>query len=80
MSLKLRRLQVAEIIAQLGGPTKLARLIGVVPSAASNWLRSGRLPARTYLELAEQLHKKGLEAPPALWGMKGGGGKESERS
>jgi hypothetical protein len=64
--LKQRQKQVDHLVEELGGTCEVAQLMGVVPSAVSNWRRAGQFPARTYLPLATRLKV----APPAyLWGM-----------
>ena len=47
----------SEIIAQFGGPSALARLLGKTPSTVAYWGRTGVIPARwqaTVLMLAKQ--------------------------
>ena len=34
-----------------------------------NWRASGRLPPNTFFILTSELEKRGLSAPPAIWGM-----------
>lgn len=72
VSLKARQKQVEEVLTCLGGPTAAARLVGVGPSAASNWLRVGRFPARTYVQMLALLRAAKVDPlpPMALWGMR----------
>jgi hypothetical protein len=65
-----KRATVAELIDMLGGSSKVAREFGIGPSAVSNWKRIGRFPSHSYFKLTEQLKRKGIEASPALWGMR----------
>lgn len=60
---------VTDLVRALGGPTKVAGAFNVGPSAVSNWQRLGRFPSHTFIRLTEQLRRKGIEAPPGLWGM-----------
>jgi transposase-like protein len=65
-----RRRQVDRLIDELGGTCAVAQMLGVVPSAVSNWRRLGRFPSRTYVQLATRLRS----VPPAyLWNMNGRG-------
>lgn len=77
ISHKARQQQVDEIILALGGNNNLASILGVVPSAISNWRRSGRFPSNTYFEMTAQLRNNRIielssEAPFYLWGMRRG--------
>ena len=58
----------SEIIDALGGNSKLAPLVGLKPNAIGNWRVKG-IPARYYLRLSELLSKRGLTAPPKVFGM-----------
>jgi DNA-binding transcriptional regulator YdaS (Cro superfamily) len=67
--LKTRQVMVGDLVRALGGGSAVARVIGVSPSAVSNWQRLGRFPARTYLQIRRRLKAKGKNAPEQLWGM-----------
>jgi DNA-binding transcriptional regulator YdaS (Cro superfamily) len=68
---KLRRKQVSNLVDALGGTCQLARLVGVVPSAVSNWKREGRFPARLYVQMRRKLRARGVTVDNHLWGMNG---------
>lgn len=70
MSNNKQRATVADLVRTLGGSSAVAREFGIGPSAVSNWIRIGRFPSHTYFKLAEQLKRQGIEASPALWGMR----------
>lgn len=60
---------VGEVIDVLG-TTRLMRLAGArKANTVSMWKMHGRMPARTYLVIYAELLRRGLDAPPALWGM-----------
>jgi hypothetical protein len=63
------RAAVADLIRELGGPSKIAEGFKIQPSAVSNWKRLGRFPSHTFVKLSGQLKRRGLDAPPVLWGM-----------
>jgi hypothetical protein len=68
---KLRRKQISSLIDALGGTCEVARQVGVVPSAVSNWKRAGRFPARLYVQMRRKLKACGVTADSHLWGMHG---------
>jgi hypothetical protein len=59
-----------EIIRELGGPAKVARIVGVSPQAVCNWNALGKLQPYSYVALTEALKEKGLTAPASLWRMR----------
>ena len=66
-----RDLQTAgEVIDALGGTAATARLVGRKDQHVSNWRASGRLPADTFLIIAELLKEKNATAPPSVWGIR----------
>jgi len=67
--LRMRQKQVGAIIDELGGTSHVAKMLGVQPSAVSNWRRDGRLPARTYLPLIDRLKGSDIVLFGYLWGM-----------
>lgn len=61
---------VAELVIELGGPTKAADVLGgATPQKVVNWRASGKLPARFHIMHSKQLAERGLSAPPSLWGL-----------
>jgi hypothetical protein len=63
---------VRDVIAALGGTSRVAELTGTRYTAAHNWHGDG-FPARTYVVLMRELEARGLTADPELWGMTTGG-------
>lgn len=61
-----------EVIAALGGRGEVAKLVGVTPTAVSNWNKQGRFASNTYALMIDALNARGRTASPALWGMKEG--------
>lgn len=57
-----------KLITELGGGTRLARLLGVERSAVYNWRQRG-FPRHTYIALQRILTDRGLSADPSLWRM-----------
>ena len=64
MKQKIAPLHAATIhaVAQAGGPSALARAIGIAPAAVSRWLRNGRVPPLRVLavEAASGVSRKAL--------------------
>jgi hypothetical protein len=58
-----------EVIDALGGTAETARKTNRQMQAVSNWRKSGRLPAETFLIVSDELAKLGRAAPPELWGI-----------
>jgi hypothetical protein len=66
-----RELQTAgQVIDQLGGTAATARLTGRKDQHVTNWRRSGRLPADTFLIMMAELRDRDCNAAPSLWGIK----------
>lgn len=40
----LNRMNVKEIIQQLGGPTRVAMQLNIIPQAVSHWVRENKVP------------------------------------
>ena len=57
------------VIDALGGPYAVGRLFGVDGRVVWNWKTRG-LPADTYVALSMLLKKRGIDAPPSLWGQR----------
>jgi hypothetical protein len=66
----MRITSVREAIEILGGPTAVGRMVGRSPQSAVNWRAADRFPANTILILKDELAKRKVEAPSALWGVK----------
>ena len=49
------------IINALGGTCEVARILGVLPSAVSNWKLRGSIPAKYARTLIKAADKKGLD-------------------
>ena len=53
------RMNVNDVIAELGGPTKAARLLGQKRTAVAMWRARGQVPAEHVLKVARL-----LDVPP----------------
>lgn len=40
----------------LGGPSKMARALGITPAAVGKWLKNGRVPIARVLEIERLTH------------------------
>ena len=58
------------VIAALGGRVPAGRLVGVGPTAVSNWKKAGRIARNTYPIMMDALRRGDMTAPASLWGMK----------
>jgi hypothetical protein len=57
------------VMRALGGIQAVSALTGSGYKATENWNRFETFPPRYFLVMTWALHKKGLSAPPELWGM-----------
>ena len=58
----------ADLIRELGGPTKAAAFFGVSQATISAWRhRSGKFPAELYFQHQKLLADRGIEAHPGIW-------------
>lgn len=63
-------MEVSELIVKLGGPTKVARALGITPPAVSNWSADGRVPPIHDVRLWRMATEAGLDwAPPGAEGL-----------
>jgi len=63
-------MDVATLIASLGGAAAVARQCGVSPQAAYKWLAEGSIPARHWLRLWRMAKERGLDwRPPGAEGL-----------
>ena len=53
-----------ELISQLGGPSKIGRLLGVRPQAISLWVTKTRIPAERLPTLIRLAKLQGIEVRP----------------
>jgi|SoimicMinimDraft_4_1059732.scaffolds.fasta_scaffold136180_1 hypothetical protein len=61
---------VDSIIEALGGPAATAAIVGVVPSAISNWKTRGGIPPDKFMLLEKVLVERGKGKPsPDLFGF-----------
>ena len=60
---------VAQIVNAFGGTFALAQLLECTPTAISNSIKRGALPAKYYVVMIRALNRKGLTAPARLWGQ-----------
>ena len=62
---------VEAVVKALGGTTEAARLVGAAgPSAVSNWLERGEIPADKFLLISEALRAEGKEVDPRVFAFK----------
>lgn len=58
-----------EVMKALGGATAVSSLVGARYKTVWPWSEASTFPSRYFLVMTWALHKKGLAAPPELWGM-----------
>jgi hypothetical protein len=61
---------VEAVLAALDGPSEAAGIAGCTAQNLCNAQRRGRLPPSTFLLFTHELARRGLRAPPQLWGIK----------
>ena len=61
---------LSAIITALGGRQALQDLLGVGPSAVSNYLAKGALPRRAHGPVCEALRARGYQIDPTLEAVK----------
>lgn len=65
-----KRLKTVGDVIDILGTQRLMQLAQArAPNTVAMWKMEGRFPARTYVVICAELLRRGLEAPPALWGM-----------
>lgn len=57
-----------DLIQALGGTSAVATLLGVGPSAVSNWKANGRIPPRWFLRISKECRRLGVELDEAAFG------------
>jgi DNA-binding transcriptional regulator YdaS (Cro superfamily) len=60
---------VDDVIKALGETQKAADLLGVVPSAVSNWKARGKFPSDKFLAITAVLKDRGKRVSPVLFGF-----------
>lgn len=60
----------APLIADALGRKAIAEAVGVGETAVSNAVVRGKFPPSWFLVLSEMSKERGVECPPALFGMK----------
>lgn len=59
-----------EVIDELGGYNEVAAMVGLKYTAVFEWGRDGkRIPPKFYKLMTDELHQRGKQAPPSVWGM-----------
>jgi DNA-binding transcriptional regulator YdaS (Cro superfamily) len=62
---------VDDVVDALGGTASVASLLGVGPSAVSNWRARGKIPEDNFLLVRDALKANGRgEADPSVFGFK----------
>ena len=65
-----RRLDALEdVVRELGGVVKVARITRRKPRAVRNWRRKGTFPSALYFVMIDELLDSGFYAPRLLWGF-----------
>lgn len=59
---------VGEVFALFGGTTAAAQVLGVLPSAASNWKKKGMFPEHTYRRIQGKVMERGYTVNEGLFG------------
>lgn len=62
---------VSMAVSVLGGTNAVAKMLNATSQSVSNWRRTDRFPANSYVTVQGRLHKLGMTAPDSLWPMKG---------
>lgn len=52
---------------ELGGTSAAAALLGIGPSAITNWIASGCIPPARFIDLDRALSPHGIEIDPSLF-------------
>lgn len=55
------------LIAALGGTGAVAKLLGVGPSAVSNWKAANAIPSKWYLDLAREAKARKIAISPGAF-------------
>jgi hypothetical protein len=58
-----------DVIEFLGGNAAVGEITGTKPKSVWAWRKFDNFPPKTYLIMKAALAARGVEAPPALWGM-----------
>ncbi len=58
---------VRQVLDVLGGSTETAKVCGVTPAAASNWLAVGTIPAKHYLAITKRLSQNGIRVDNSVF-------------
>ena len=61
---------VEEVIEALGGPSATASLVGLGPSAISNWSARGKISPNKFLIIKAALAALGKDVDPAVFAFK----------
>jgi len=58
---------ISEIVAELGGPSKLGALLGVTSECVSNWIARDYIPGGWHMQIAAMLHRNGKSIDPKVF-------------
>lgn len=61
---------VEDVIAALGGPSATAQIVGLGPSAISNWSARGKIAPDKFLIIKAALAAVGKDVDPIVFGFK----------
>ncbi len=51
---------ISELVNTFGGTVETANMIGILPSAVSNWKKRGHIPGNWHLRLIHEGKKRGI--------------------
>jgi len=57
-------MNVKEIIQQLGGPTRVAMQLNIIPQAVSHWIRENKVPPARVPSIMRIVKEFGVKAKP----------------
>jgi hypothetical protein len=60
---------IDEVIDRMGGTGAVGRLLGIGPSAVSNWRAQGEIPRAWHLALYLEAERRGFQIPMRLFGV-----------
>jgi len=58
----------ADLIDRFGGTTKTSEIFGVLPSAVSNWRKTG-FPARLHYRASKEANARGIPCAEAIFAL-----------
>lgn len=65
----MRLASARDVVAKLGGPSRVGRDYGRSRQTVQRWQVSGVISPEVFLAMTTELRRRGYEASPALWGQ-----------